>query len=459
MELLSTLFKIEKIQDKEREFQRLFMMFLVLAIILPAYILYFDSPYAVAAGINLGYGKVIALHICSIILVIFIIGNLLKSKDAMNISLLKPVLPVMFFLAVIWISTIMSPYRLQAVWGQDDFKEGAITLTCYCIIFFASYILIRTDAKFIKLITVIWISAVILYAISMFKYFFTGIPSAYINCGGTFLHRNYMASFYTLVFLPAVAGYFFASKRKSSIAFYLISCIFFSVFILNHTRSSWVGNAVGLVLFLFMARKTINLKKLALLLISFILIVALVNCLDNGLIFSRFNTMVNDVKVLSDKDSDKTNVGTTRFGIWQLGLEQVPKYFWFGIGPDMFGKAFPQTKFNKNIGRQEGYVANAHDEYLNIIINLGIFGLLAYLWLIISIFKRYLSYYKKYGFNSYYSYIFLGVFCGWCAYLVQAFFNNSVVTTSPTYWAIIGMMTACSNFELKQEKLVEKIDN
>ncbi|MGE5329969.1 MAG: hypothetical protein ACM3KR_10750, partial [Deltaproteobacteria bacterium] len=69
----------------------------------------------------------------------------------------------------------------------------------------------------------------------------------------------------------------------------------------------------------------------------------------------------------------------------------------------------------------------------------------AYIWLVVSILKSYLGFYKKYGIDGRNLYLILGLFCAWCAYLVQAFFNNSVVPTSPTLWAVMGMLSAAAH--------------
>lgn len=442
MQRLLLALKLEKVNDTETIVNKLIMLFLIMAITIPAYILYSDSPYSIIMDKNLCQGKVVSLYICSIILAFLCVFKLFKFKDKIDIELIKPVLPVIFFLIIVWVATALSPFMSQALWGQADFKEGAFTLTCYCIVFISTYLICRDELTFTKIITIIFAAAVLLYIFPLLKIFFPSIPSASINWGGTFLHRNYMASYYTLVFLPAVAGFICSKSRKTTAIFYFISCIFFSVFILNHTRSSWIGNTIGLILLIAFMRKSIRLKKIGTLLVSFFIIVVLINFLNNGLILSRFDSMINDVKVLTNNESNKALVGTTRLEIWRLAMQQVPKHFWFGIGPDMFEHSFPQDKYQENVNDKKYSIANAHDEYLNLLINIGVFGLLSYLWLIASIIKKFFKLYRKEKIDCNNSYLFLGVFCGWCAYLIQALFNNSVVPTSPTLWTIMGMLSA-----------------
>ncbi|MGE5474747.1 MAG: O-antigen ligase family protein [Ignavibacteriales bacterium] len=480
-----------KPMEQIKTIDKLLLIFLALAIVLPAYILVL---YLLFDGF---YWKAFALYCCTAILVILGVIKIVSEKIKIRKEHIYSILPVVVYLLAVIISTLLSPYSAKAIWGQWLFHEGAITLVCYGIIFIAARFLINSYSrlKFILASICIWTIIIIIDSIArydihskitfylmmfyiliavIFKYLIPqnskfGRVSKYIWItalvlfidagirawlttpdikfpiyeGGTFGHRNYLASFFTLIFLPAVAGYFYSIKKKTNIIFYLLSCIFFCVLILNHTRSSWVGNGIGFMLFIVLGKGKISFKKLAILFFSFIIIIGVVNFSNGNLISTRFNTMVNDVKLLADKGSDKTYVGTTRYRIWELSIPLIPKHLLFGIGPDMFERIFPQQEYRDSVAPQyRGTAANAHNEYLNMILNLGIIGLLAYFWIILSIFKKYFRFYKNFGIENINRYILLGVFCGWCAYLIQAFFNNSVVSTSPTLWAMMGILSA-----------------
>ncbi|MGE5329970.1 MAG: O-antigen ligase family protein [Deltaproteobacteria bacterium] len=475
---------------------KLIAFFLVLSIALPAYI------FIVYLIFDAFYWKANALYVCVAALLILGIIRIFISKEKPDVKQIYSIMPVIVYMTAVVISTLLSPYAGKAIWGQMFFHEGMLTLLCYGAVFIAARLFIKNETrlniviystwitaiiiiidsimrydirshlnffeiafyalifilfkylaekegKYSKAFKYIWISALVLFFDAALRSCITNRDVAfYINDGATFCHRNYLASYFTLIFLPAVASYFFSEKKKTNLLFYILSCIFFSMFILNHTRSAWVGNAAGFVLLIILGRKKITLKKLSALLISFIIIVFAVNTYSQGLIFTRFNTMVNDAAKLTDKDSDKTYVGTTRFKIWELSVPLIPKYFWFGAGPDMFERIFPQKEFTKSVSAEyRGIAANAHNEYLNLILNIGIFGLLAYVWLILSILKNYLGFYRKYGVDKKNLYLMLGLFCAWCAYLVQAFFNNSVVSTSPTLWAVMGILSAAPHYK------------
>lgn len=481
----------EKSLRNTKKLDLLMLLFLLLSIILPAYI------FAIYKLFDGSHWKVCALYFCVTILIILGIIKLVIEKKKINKEQIYSILPVVLFMLVVVISTIFSPYSSKAIWGQWQFHEGTISLLSYAIIFIVAKFLINSNSRFKIILTSICIAAILIIIDSILRYdihshatfyimifycliafafkYFTPKDSKYskvskyiwitalvlfidaairacisnddivysLNNGGPFGHRNYISSFFTLIFLPAAAGYFYSVKNKTNIIFYLLSCIFFSVLILNHTRSSWVGNVIAFLLLIVLGRDKISFKKLAVLLSSFIIIIVVVNFSNGNLIASRFNTMVNDVKLLTDKDSDKTYVGTTRYRIWELSMPLIPKHFWFGIGPDMFEKIFPHQEYRDSVAPEyRGTVANAHNEYLNMILNIGVFGLLAYIWLVMSIFKNYTGFYKHFGVSSMERYILLGVFCGWFGYLIQAFFNNSVVCTSPALWAMMGILSA-----------------
>ncbi|MGE5328701.1 MAG: O-antigen ligase family protein, partial [Deltaproteobacteria bacterium] len=325
--------KISTYSDKKDMLNNLLMVFLILAIALPAYIF---KPYQY---FDIFYWKAAALYVCVSILVLLGIFKIVISKEKITAEQIYSIMPVIAYMIAVIISTFLSKYSDEAIWGERLFHEGTITLLCYGLIFIASRFIVNNNARFNIIIYSTWITAGIIIIDSIFKYdaalrstfyemlvysllfivfkyfipknirntkavkytwitalilfidaglkaVISGDLQCSINDGGSFTHRNYLSSYFTLIFLPAAAGYFYSNKKKTNLLFFLLSCTFFTVLILNHTRSAWVGNAIGLVLLIILGRKKITLKKLSTLLISFIIIVFAVNTFSQGLIFT-----------------------------------------------------------------------------------------------------------------------------------------------------------------------------
>jgi len=442
--------------DKRESLDTIIILFLFLSIFLPAIVSIFHGYWGIF------YWKAIALYFCASISLLLFVVKWIKYKE-------KPVdmkthLPIaILFLSVI-ISSVSSKYGFKVLLGSEVFYEGALTLISYYIIFITFKYYVTSSEKLQRVFYWILFSGAFLYFYSWIQVIFkTDFDT--IFTGGTFGHRNYMASYYTLLLIPAVALYFYAKSNKEKIIYYFLSCIFFSTLIIVHTRSSWVGNTIGFILFLILARKKISFKKASILIASFIIIVITINSYYNGLIFLRFNKMVDDAKQITTVNTqssingntqnnissdtqknvnNKANIGTNRYGLWSESLKLVPNYFLFGAGPDMFSNIFPQEEAWKMTGQPEIYY-NAHNEYLGMILTIGIFAFIAYIWLIVIIIIKFVKLYKKLQINTNISFLYIGIFCAWCSYLVQALFNNSVIPTSPTLWAIMGIL---SNFSV-----------
>ena len=144
-------------------------------------------------------------------------------------------------------------------------------------------------------------------------------------------------------------------------------------------------------------------------------------------IIKDLNTTKNETIELS-RGNYNENYGTKRVEIWRQTIEEVPKYLIHGIGIDNF------SLIKNGYPVMIGYNAydKAHNEYLQILITEGIFSLISYLLLfgfilikgIISSFKN-----KK-------VYLLLPVL----GYLVQAFFNISVIEVAPIFYICLGLL-------------------
>lgn len=147
---------------------------------------------------------------------------------------------------------------------------------------------------------------------------------------------------------------------------------------------------------------------------------------------SKYNALSNYF-VLND------DWGTHRGYIWRNGLECFSKLtFWkkmIGYGPETFGililKATANNKYNEIFD-------SAHNEYLHMLITVGVFGLLSYLIFVFSIIKKCF----KHKENYYLMAIAFGIIC----YSAQAFVNLNLPIATPIFWLLISMASAKLNY-------------
>lgn len=136
--------------------------------------------------------------------------------------------------------------------------------------------------------------------------------------------------------------------------------------------------------------------------------------------------------------------GNDRGALWRmsLGTFRQGSFWdkWIGVGPDCFGNAvyakYPVNDIIHPTGHWEmALFANAHNEWLNMLINQGILGLVSYAGIFVTAFARL---WKREGGNSF---VLLGLsaISGYCAYGVVSF--QQTVST-PLMFAVLGISEA-----------------
>lgn len=130
--------------------------------------------------------------------------------------------------------------------------------------------------------------------------------------------------------------------------------------------------------------------------------------------------------------------GTNRGYIWRNALESFMKFsFWkklVGYGPETFGILLLKKTANNPFKQ---IFDSAHNEYLHILITVGIIGLTSYVASLI-LFVR--NCFKKHRSNPYLVAIAFGAIC----YSTQAFVNINLPIVTPILWLLLGMGSARS---------------
>lgn len=133
--------------------------------------------------------------------------------------------------------------------------------------------------------------------------------------------------------------------------------------------------------------------------------------------------------------------GNGRGALWRMGLGCFAQGSfldqWIGVGPDCFGNVvyamYPVNEIIHATGQWEGaFFANAHNEWLNMLINQGILGLFFYAGIFVTLFVRL---WKDSGRNPS---ALLGILAisGYCAYGTVSF--QQAVST-PLIFAVLGI--------------------
>ncbi len=263
---------------------------------------------------------------------------------------------------------------------------------------------------------------------------------------GTVGNPNFYST-YILMCLMYAYGSFLKSKKISNILLYLVLAIIFIYgLIIGNTTSCILAFFIIVIITLLKKINKQNIKKIICGTIIIIPITVLgVLILDNYTnhrITKEMNNNIQEIKEIFETGiTDET--GNYRIYIWKETLKRVPKYIYTGIGLDNFSMIDDGKILCAGKGKNYQCFDKAHNEYLQKLITEGIFSILIYILLIIyTIYTFYKN--KKYKSIHYYA-----LFLSFIGYLIQAFFNISVIPVAPIFYLIMGFLN--SKIEIEDE--------
>lgn len=342
---------------------------------------------------------------------------------------------VVIYLLLVILSTIFSVNVNQSLSGKILREEGAFAIFCYLFIFQLSskfYTFSRIHVK-LFLISAVMIS---LYAIAQYFGYdplpvdsFRGHWEKYAY--STIGNPNFLGSYLTIV-LPISIFYYILSKKT---VYLLSSSLLFLCLLCTRTRSAWVGFSFSFaVLVYFVYKNKINIKRIFVVIMLFSIITLSLNYFGNNETQNRAATIVTDAKLIVTNSPEKDRAGSTRFFIWKNALKLIPEKPLLGFGPDTFDIAF-MGEFKEETEKYFGSltVDKAHNEYLQIAVTTGLPSLVFYLLIPFTILYRAAKRVNK-------NILIIPLICSISGYLVQGFFNISVVSVAPVYFITMGIL-------------------
>ena len=188
------------------------------------------------------------------------------------------------------------------------------------------------------------------------------------------LFGNYMAygAFLTVFILPLLSLLLFdedASRRVPRMAMLLV---FATALLFCQSRGAWVSLAAG-VGFLLMLRSEVSMRRKLTVVGVAVACVALVLLIPSvrGAIRVRFLTML-DPEFASNK---------TRLLRWAFALLMFVQNPVLGAGHGMFARTYVNESLVGDLAR---FQMGAHNEYVQILAEMGAVGLLGWLWLLVA---------------------------------------------------------------------------
>lgn len=240
----------------------------------------------------------------------------------------------------------------------------------------------------------------------------------------SFENQNSLAAYLTpilLILFAAVLNY--QLKRRQRLILFLLGTTATLCLILAASRSAWLGFLTGMLLMAFLSRK---FKAVFVVICAFFIILSLFP-LSRGRIVKTF----------------QASGSGERFALAQSALDMIRDRPFLGKGLGTF------MDYSGRYSHGKGSGFYAHNSYLQIAAESGIFSLFFFLLFLGSIFYKAIGSFKKSN-----NFILLGLICGVSGFLVHAFFDCHFYSLplAILFWFLLGLTCAATRLSIDVTK-------
>lgn len=337
-----------------------------------------------------------------------------------------------------FISLLFAKSKTLAIYGMIYRYEGIFAIFYYLTLTYISSF-IKNKKFFLRTIVVIGLINTI-YAflqitgsshVTIFNYKGTIWATGLLN------NPNFYASFILMSLAISIGIFIDEEELDEKIKYGIIVALLTIGLLISNTTSCAVGLIAILIYSIVYCIKNKLFKKIIIIGIIIVSEALLFQKADMTTLIKDINKTKNETIELSKGNYDPS-YGTKRVELWRKTMKFVPKNLLHGVGIDNFalidnGKSLKvgTTKYDK-----------AHNEYLQILTTQGIFSLISYLLLFGIILLKGI----KSSFKNNKIYLVLPVI----GYLIQAFFNISVIEVAPTFYILLGLLIERNYIEKKK---------
>jgi putative inorganic carbon (hco3(-)) transporter len=260
--------------------------------------------------------------------------------------------------------------------------------------------------------------------------------------------------------LPVAIGMGFRSTLGKFTKIYLLiaTLIILTGVYLSYSRATWLSIALALGFYLILVFK-IKFK--------YILLVVVIS---GGFFYLNYDQLmmklsknrqdssqhfVEHVQSITNISTDASNL--ERINRWKAAFRMIDEFPIFGTGPGTYQFLYaPYQKYKDKtiISTNAGTLGNAHSEYIGPLVERGIFGLLFFLCIIISVFVTGIkTYYRLHDKET--KMIVAITLTGLFSYLMHGFMNNFLDTenASVIFWGFIAIIVKISVFSKQDNNL------
>ena len=379
--------------------------------------------------------KVMALYLLTIaILVVWSIA--LVFKHGFKFSHTAIDIPILAYIFVFIISSIISINPIMSLFGTYKRFEGLTATLCYILLFYTTVNFVTTKKRLYLLVIAIVAGATVssVYGIAQHLGFdiFKWSSFEARRVFSTFGNPVFFSAYLVMTLPLAVVLFFINSPRQKEAhitpyskggdeyflkeevfignrhilwVFFVLSAIIYSTFWLTNTRACFVallGSLTPLLFFIFkfiFKKQSAERYKFVVLIISFVLIGIFFNVRHETSVIKHFAGDVRTTKLISDELQPRKRPWiTNKFSVTGSSFSRIFQYLAatriikdypaLGIGPDTIGIVYQKNlaKVFSSIESDKGFhfprQDRIHNDILDTAVTRGIFGLGTYIWLL-----------------------------------------------------------------------------
>jgi O-antigen ligase len=298
-------------------------------------------------------------------------------------------------------------------------------------LFFLPYLMANNinEKKLLWLIQILILSTMITSVLGIYFNYKSGLRALISINNHTIFTPNTLAMFLLMVLPFAVVFSIYAESIIMKLINGLISIVVITCIILTYGRATYLALLIIILFGLFIKRmRYISLVIICILIgFSFIFPAS----------YSRLKSIV-----------DKHELAAERVYMWKSGLEMFKDAPLKGWGIDSIDRLYPKYK-NANAVEMTG---NLHNNYIQESVEKGIFGLIAFLWMLGSFFYLGINTYKKT--RGLLRGMVLAFILSFTGFVIVGFFeSNLFVPLILRLWLfILGICLVINNFSKNYER-------
>lgn len=346
-------------------------------------------------------------------------------------------IPGFFVILIFFILSIISEFITIS---KVDTLAEIIKISNIFIFFILAFYLVNKSPNFLhKLISALAIGAIIPCFAAIYQFFTqTGLTFGDLSnrVYGTFGHPNVLGFYLILAIALLLLKFISQDKHLRHPLTLLAIGSLFIILLLTYTRAAWLGLAIFLLTLGFL-----QYKKALFITAGLICFILLFGQLINIFLVNNTDYDLRNLPIVS-RFTQRSEEADSLAWRWQVVKDVSPRIwdspvFGHGLG------TFPLIREQQDVGFFEDL--NAHNDYLRLAVEMGILGLLSYVFIYILLFKNILHNYLVFPKNSQIKKLSLGALGLLIAFAAISLSDNLLQHT-PVVWglwmffgAVLGM--------------------